>query len=533
MTTRVAQLLDAVATHPERANILRAQRGIEKESLRIDTHGLIAQTDHPYTLGSPLTHSMITTDYSEALLEFITPVSSSTSETLGFLNDIHHFVYHQLDQELLWPASMPCALTADNDIPVARYGSSNSARIKTIYRYGLGHRYGRRMQTIAGIHYNFSMPEPFWIWLQQTCGDTRPLNEFTTDRYLGLIRNFQRWSWMLVYLFGASPAVCSSFLKGRDDHGLTPLDTEHSTYHLPDATSLRMGGLGYNSEAQRSLQVCYNQLDSYIETLRAAIVKPHPAYQQIPKQLDNEYQQLSDCLLQIENEFYSPIRPKRVSRRGEPSLHALACGGIEYIEVRCLDVNPLLPLGIDDTQIRFLDLFLLYCLLDDSSACTPSEQSQQALNFDAVVTRGRSPDLMLHNGDATLTLQAWGLSIIEQLEPLAQVLDATIEPGYLDAMKAQSAKLLDPTLTPSGRISEQLRSNSFFATSLKQAETTRDAFLSTPLSEPLATHFQQLATESHSRRLQIETNDDKPFEQFLQEFLGQYQSSALNLDPAD
>jgi glutamate--cysteine ligase len=294
-----------------------------------------------------------------------------------------------------------------------------------------------------------------------------------------------------------------------------------------------MGGLGYNSEAQRSLQVCYNQLDSYIETLRAAIVKPHPAYQQIPKQLDNEYQQLSDCLLQIENEFYSPIRPKRVSRRGEPSLHALACGGIEYIEVRCLDVNPLLPLGIDDTQIRFLDLFLLYCLLDDSSACTPSEQSQQALNFDAVVTRGRSPDLMLHNGDTTLTLQAWGLSIMEQLEPLAQVLDATIEPGYLDAMKAQSEKLLDPTLTPSGRISEQLRSNSFFATSLKQAETTRDAFLSKPLPEPLATHFQQLATESHSRKLQIEANDDKPFEQFLQEFLEQYQSSALNLDPAD
>jgi glutamate--cysteine ligase len=206
MKKRIAALLDTLAQDPKARKLLRFQRGIEKEALRIDPNGLLAQTAHPKTLGSPLTHASITTDYSEALLEFITPVSDSTEQTLQQLHDIHRYVYDQLGHELLWTASMPCALTADSDIPVAQYGSSNSARLKTVYRYGLGHRYGRRMQTIAGIHYNFSLPESFWPWLQSYTQNTQDVNDFRTERYLGLIRNFQRWSWLLVYLFGASPA---------------------------------------------------------------------------------------------------------------------------------------------------------------------------------------------------------------------------------------------------------------------------------------------------------------------------------------
>ncbi len=317
---------------PLLANIAR---GIEKESLRVTPDGTLAQTPHPPGLGSALTHSAITTDYSEALLEFITPVSTGIEASLDTLEDIHSFVYSQLeDGEMLWATSMPCVMAGDAGIPVARYGSSNVARMKTVYRYGLGHRYGRLMQAIAGIHYNFSMPQAFWEHRWQAAGRPGELQDFISEGYLGLIRNFKRYSWLLIYLLGASPAVCRSFLKGRDNHGLLPFsDGGHSLY-LPHGTSLRMGDLGYNSEAQKGLTVCYNSLENYIETLHEAIVTTHPGYEHYPFGQNGEYQQLNASLLQIENEFYSPIRPKRVARSGETPLNALRRGGVVQAEHR-------------------------------------------------------------------------------------------------------------------------------------------------------------------------------------------------------
>ncbi len=528
MKKRIAALLDALAQDPEATSLLRFQRGIEKEALRIDANGLLAQTPHPTTLGSPLTHASITTDYSEALLEFITPVSDSTEATLQQLHEIHRYVYDQLGDELLWTASMPCALTADSDIPVAQYGSSNSARLKTVYRYGLGHRYGRRMQTIAGIHYNFSLPERFWPWLHAYSSSDQDLNSFRTERYLGLIRNFQRWSWLLVYLFGASPAVCSTFLRGRSDHGLEPVDAEHNSYHLPYATSLRMGGLGYNSETQKSLQICYNQLETYVDTLRAAIVQPHAAYSAIPKIIEGEYQQLSDCLLQIENEFYSPIRPKRVSRSGEPSLHALALGGIEYIEVRCIDLNPFLPTGIDAPQIRFLDLFLLYCLLKDSPQCTFDEQNRLAENFSRTVKQGREPGLLLDTGSESLSLQQWGHNIMDELEDFAATLDTLIEPGYADALSIQRQKLVNPELTPSAQVSQRVQQGSFFTAALNQAKATKSAFLTQELETTVREKFEHEATASLQEQAKIEAADSMSFEQYLHHFLDQYRLESLH-----
>jgi glutamate--cysteine ligase len=387
------------------------------------------------------------------------------------------------------------------------------------------------MQTIAGIHYNFSLPESFWPWLQSYSKNAQDLNEFRTERYLGLIRNFQRWSWLLVYLFGASPAVCSTFLKGRTDHGLEPTDSDHSSYHLPYATSLRMGGLGYNSDTQKSLQICYNQLDTYVATLRAAIVQQHPAYSHIPTMIDGEYQQLSDCLLQIENEFYSPIRPKRVARSGEPSLHALALGGIEYIEVRCIDLNPFLPTGIDAPQIRFLDLFLLYCLLKDSPECNYDEQTRLAGNFGRVVTRGREPGLLLDTPEGQLALQDWGQSIMTELDDFAAVLDTLIEPGYREALAIQRQKLSDTELTPSAQVSQRVQQGSFFTAALQQAKTIKSAFLDQPLDPSVRTKFEQEATDSLREQAEIEAGDTVSFEQFLDDFLDQYRLESLHPNP--
>ena len=208
------------------------RRGIEKESLRVRPDGTLAQTPHPQALGSALTHPHITTDFSESQLELITGVHASVEACLEELTHIHQVVYRAIGEEILWCTSMPCNLPADHLIPIGRYGTSNVGRAKTVYRLGLAHRYGRRMQAISGIHYNFSLPG------------------VSDDQYFGLIRNFRRQSWLLLYLFGASPAVCSSFIAGRE-HELTELTP--GTHYAPHATSLRMGRLGYQSDAQALL----------------------------------------------------------------------------------------------------------------------------------------------------------------------------------------------------------------------------------------------------------------------------------------
>ena len=254
------------------------RRGIEKESLRITPQGRLAQTPHPAALGSALTHASITTDYSEALLEFITGAGTELEQTLDELDRIHRFVYPRIGDELLWTSSMPCVLEKDEDIPVARYGDSNVARMKTIYRIGLGHRYGRLMQTIAGLHYNFSLDDDFWEWLRGQTASTLALKDFKTEQYFALIRNFHRHAWLLVYLFGASPALCGTFVAGRA-HGLQPLGA--GTLHAPWGTSLRMGDLGYQSNAQRSIDIPYNSLGDYVGALQRAITEAHPEYQRI------------------------------------------------------------------------------------------------------------------------------------------------------------------------------------------------------------------------------------------------------------
>ena len=145
------------------AGLDQLQRGLEKESLRVAADGSLSKQRHPKALGSALTHKAITTDFSEAQLELITGVHDSADACLSELTEIHNFVHANLENELLWPSSMPCILGTENDaIPIGQYGSSNIGQTKTVYRRGLGNRYGRLMQTISGIHYNFSVPDTLW-----------------------------------------------------------------------------------------------------------------------------------------------------------------------------------------------------------------------------------------------------------------------------------------------------------------------------------------------------------------------------------
>lgn len=509
-------------SNPDTLSLLnRIQRGIEKEGLRCSAQGIISQKPHPRGLGSALTHPAITTDYSEALLEFITPVFPSAHEALAYLEIAHRHSYKQLDNELIWPASMPCILQGEMSVPIAEYGTSNVGRLKHIYRHGLWHRYGRIMQTIAGIHYNFSAPEALWPLLHAAdpAGSQYTAQGYISARYFGLIRNFRRYSWLLMYLFGASPAVCESFLSGRD-HKLDRIN-QHTLFS-PYATSLRMSDLGYQNNAQSKLMVCHNTVDSYIKTLGKAIGETVPAYDAIGVQDANgHYRQLNTNLLQIENEYYSDIRPKRVARNGEKPLQALAKYGVEYIEVRSTDLNPFMPLGIDVPQMQFMDVFLTWCLLSPSDTIEDPEYWRIKGNQQKVVMEGRRPGLMLDSSNGSISLQQWGLSLLDEMEALAGLMDkASGFTFHRDALNQQRLKLADSSLTPSARVLAALEESGleFSELTLELARKHRKE-LSENLAPDVARRWADMARDSLAEQEALEHADTQSFAEYLQSYL--------------
>ncbi len=490
------------------------RRGIEKECLRISADGGLSMRPHPPSLGSPLTHPQITTDFSEAQLELITAPHDTPEGCLGELEDIHRFVYHGLDDEMVWVASMPCLFIEDREIPLGKYGNSNIGMAKTIYRRGLEHRYGRLMQTISGIHYNFSLPSHFWHRYASLLGRSSD-QAFVTEGYFGLIRNFRRYSWLLIYLFGASPAICRCFVN-NNAHGLQSADA--GTLYLAHATSLRMGRLGYQSDAQGSLHVSYNGMDSYADSLRTALTQPYPPYEKIGLKVNGEYRQLNTALLQIENEFYGTIRPKRRIHRGERPLTALKQRGVEYVEVRCLDINPFLPMGIDAEQMRFLDTFLLYCLLSPSRMDSPEESVAMQANQAALTERGREPGLQLNDGP----MDQWAGAILEQCAAVANLLDeANGNRLYSRSLRCQQARLGNPALTPSAALLEAMQGTdaSFFRFALNQSLSHRKWFEQRPLSSSEVGQHQARAQQSFSKQAQLEAQTQISFDAFLKNYL--------------
>jgi glutamate--cysteine ligase len=485
------------------------RRGIEKESLRTRPDGALSLTPHAEALGSALAHPHVTTDFSESQLELITGVHPSAEACLEELTHIHQFVFRAIGEELMWVGSMPCGLPAEDQIPIGRYGSSNIGRAKTVYRNGLAWRYGRRMQTISGIHYNWSMPG------------------LGNAEYFSLIRNFRRHGWLLFYLFGASPAVCSSFVAGRP-HPLKEL--RPGTVHLPHATSLRMGRLGYQSDAQSSLVVSCNDLLAYGKTLQQGLTQVYPAYAKIgirePGKLGDgpeTYRQLSTTLLQIENEFYGKIRPKRRIKPGERPLHALRERGVEYVEVRLMDLDPFAPAGITLPVMRFLDVFLLHCLLSDSPPDTPEDIACESRNQETVAARGREPGLTLGCIPGDKGLKAWGEQLLAECAPIAAAVDAALGGhAYRESHAHQAAVLRDPSLTPSARVLIEMQrshqgSYTDFITSLSRKH--RATLMAREFPREEEERFARLAAESLDKQKRIEAGDSLPFEEYRKKYL--------------
>ena len=499
----------------EALNLSKGRVGIEKESLRI-SDSKISKKTHYSGLGSALCNEFITTDFSEALLEFITPPSTRNNKTFEFLEDIHSFVSSRIDDEILWPFSMPLEISSENDIPIADYGSSNRARFKTIYRNGLSNRYGRRMQAISGLHFNYSLAEDIW--------DNKFLSNYSKNFsdeksivYFGGIRNLKRMNWLILYLFGASPIVPKSLIKDGHD-SLERLDSNYC--YLPYATSLRMSDIGYQTHYQSDLQISTNSLDEYISDLLLATSEESQVFNKIAEKINHEYAQLNANRLQIEDEYYSSSRPKSTNNENKRMLLKLKNGGVDYIEYRSLDINPFHKSGIDIDTIYFLELFMLYCCIKDSPIMTRDEQKDSRSNTLKVSKEGRRKDILLLKNSKKVTIKDWSKKIFDEMIVIAENLEESSK--YLNAIKKYQPLIGFPSITPSGLILDMVLSGK---SSIKElgneiAKKNKDAFLKRNINSFLV--LDNEVEESINRQKKLETKSSKLFEDYLEEYLISY-----------
>ena len=517
--------LDQSMTQSGDLSAITFHRGVEREALRVSRQdGKISQLPHPAALGSPLTHSSITTDYSEALMEFITGVHDSVEGVISELRDIHLMTNRVLDQqdECLWPGSMPCALSSNAEVPIAYYGESNSGKLKRVYREGLSNRYGRIMQCIAGMHYNFSFSDSFWTFLADYRGvdisTEEALKEFKSQQYFALIRNFRRKSWVLSLLFGASPAIDSSFLPSKPDK-LTTLGDR--TWAGLNATSLRMSDIGYQNKAQDGLFVCYNEVDTYINTIKGALKTPYPAYEKIGVKVDGDYKQLSHNILQIENEYYSDIRPKRVTKSGEHPSAALQKRGVEYIEVRIMDLDPTSPIGMKPETLYFLDTFLMCCMLHGDDRLGLDECQQLRKTQQEIATHGRELDTPFDFGFGPIPLRDKASELLSHMHEIAKFLsDQTGNSAYLDSLAHQQNKLANLDTLPAAQVLQQCEQyGSYQEAMLSIGKAQQQAWLAQEVSPELQQQFKDWAEQSIAEQAKIESSDQVDFDTFLKHYM--------------
>ena len=504
----------------ERGVLRGGLKGVEKESLRVSPAGRISQARHPAALGAPLTNDHITTDFSEALIELVTPPFTQSWELLQYLCDIHQFVYRHLGDELLWSTSMPGALDGDASVPLAQFGSSNVGRMKTIYRHGLGIRYGRIMQAISGVHFNYSFPDRLWEVLEHVDRSRQPRRDLVSERYFDVLRNYRRHGWLVLYLFGTSPAVEKSFFGGRPID-LPMLDAE--TAYEPHGTSLRMSDVGYRNKNQATLSVSVNGLDEYVRDLSRAVSTPFPDYEKLGVKVGGEYRQLNANILQIENEYYSYIRPKRIADSGERPTKALRRAGVQYLEVRALDVSAFDPVGVNQNKLRFLEAFVALCLLRDSAPIGRDEQGALDANHLRVSRRGREPGLMLDRDGRAVPLEVWARELLDSMRGICELLDhGEANRPYATALEQQIAKIDDVERTPSARLLAEMRQTgeTFSQIALRMSNLHKDYFLGLyPPNERRLAEFAAAAEESHAAQRRIEATDTLDFDTYLARYL--------------
>lgn len=452
--------------------------GVELESQRVKSTGDLALTPHPSVFGDKAENPHITTDFSESQIEMVTPSFKSVKEVYASLQEIYDKVKSGIGDELLWPLSMPPRLPNEEAIPIAKFSDTEEGREKELYRKGLALRYSKKMQMISGIHYNFSFSEEMIDYLYEQLGDGKDRTVFVNDMYFALIRNFLRYRWLLIYLFGASPFCDPSYYSViYKELKVIQECCPECCYTIEDLikrpTSLRVSRFGYSNISQGMHNIYFNSLEEYIWKLKKMMTTASSKYLELGLYQDEMQVQLNGNVLQKESEFYSPIRPKQNVRKGEQPLDALIERGVEYLEVRILDINPFERLGISLGQMNFLQVFMLYCLFEQSSNITQDEFKKININHHVVALFGREEDLLIHDYNRGVSpLKSMGEKVFEKLRFIAELMDkGTAENKYQQSVGNEYQKLFDQSLLPSEKIYQEMEKNneSYLEFGIRQA----------------------------------------------------------------
>ena len=446
--------------------LIEGKFGVEKESQRVTASGDLALTDHPPVFGDKTENPRITVDFSESQIEMITPTFKSVSDVYKELNIINSEVENGIGEELLWPLSMPPKLPTEDHIPIAKFSETEHGKHMETYRKGLALRYGKKMQMISGIHYNFSFGEELIDHLYHKYGNRTDKRLFINEIHFALTRNFLRYRWLLIYLFGASPYCHSSYhsvinkeigIIRRCCHDCEDIIENFNQY----ATSLRVSRFGYSNTLKHNYNIYFNSLEEYSTKIRKMLATENKKYSKLGIYTNGNQIQLNGNILQKESEFYSSIRLKQNIIRGETQLDALEKRGVRHVEVRILDLNPFERLGLSIEQMNFLQIFMLYCLFEHSKPITDEEYEKINSNHHHVALYGRKEDLTLQKYDnGIIGLKLWGEEIFDRLKDIAVLIKKdTGNDKYLKSVSNEYKKLFDVSLLPSERIHMEMKEN--------------------------------------------------------------------------
>lgn len=394
--------------------ILEGSFGIEWESLRAKDDGKLSLTPHPAVFGDKLTNPLITTDFSESQIEIITPTFDTIDEAFENFSLLSDMVNASLPQdEYLWFQSIPCILPYWDQIPIAQYSGEGESSQK--YREDLARRYGVKKQMISGVHFNFSFSEKFLKKLYSLENDDLSFKNFKDDIYLKIARNYLRYCWLIIYLTGCSIGSHKTF--SNDCIHLMDAKDNYGSYYSTRGPSFRNASCGYKN--LKDLYPSYNSVNEFVGDINSFI--------------DNG--DLSEA-----KELYTQIRLK--PKNPKDLLNSLKDSGIEYIEIRTLDINPFYQCGIVNRDMKFLHLFLIYMLVKDESDYL-AWQNEAKINEERTAESGYVDSMRLSRDGCEVTLKDWAHEIINEMYDMCDELGID---GF-DTLNLMMNRVLNPDFT--------------------------------------------------------------------------------------
>ena len=419
--------------------ILSGNFGIERETLRLDQNGYLAKSDHPEEFGDKAHNPYITTDFSESQIEVITPALQDVKEAYDFTRALYDIVAMEIGDEYLWPESMPCIIPDDKDIPVAKF--ADHSKESQEYREKLLLKYGGKKQLISGIHYNFSFDESIIEKLYEDSEKKLSYKEFKNSIYLKVARNYLRYRWLIVYLFGASPVVHESFIDGCK----CPLkEINHNEYSSLGAISHRNGKCGYKNKVD--LFPSYNSVNEYLESIDGYI---------------------KDELIENHKELYSQVRLKPSDTKN--FKESLLNDGIKYLEYRTIDINPFEKGGISLDDLRFLQVFNIYLLSKEESEF--ENWQEEALENQQLIAVNGIDNIELKQDGKCINRIDFGLEILNEVMSINNELNL----GFEDVIKNMIAKVKDSKLTYAYKITEKIKEEGYINTFLNLAKSYKES----------------------------------------------------------